>query len=90
MKLKFLCILYTDYEGFYLSVGRYNGELVSFLVRDENIMFQEVTQLNREEGVAVYRHEQYKTFSNEYRLFEDGKTKIKHWDYVNETWDEQR
>jgi hypothetical protein len=78
--------LHTDYEGFYLSAGRLNGEFVFLVVRDENTMFQELTQLNREDNVLVYRMEQYKTFSNEYRRFEDGKINIKNWDYINEKW----
>jgi hypothetical protein len=83
--------LHTDYEGFYLSVGRFsNGEFYFLVVRDENTNYNSLTQLkHQEEGVLVYRQEQYKTFSNEYRLFEDGKTNIKHWNYDNETWLEE-
>ena len=73
--------LHTDYEGFYLSVGLLNGEFRSLIVSDKNTMFQELTQLNREEGVLVYRMESYKTFTNEYRRFADGKINIMNWEF---------
>jgi hypothetical protein len=79
--------IHTDYKGFYFSAGFLNnGELHHLVIRDENTMYNSLTELNREESVLVYREEQYQTFSQEYRLFEDGKTRIKHWDYINEVW----
>jgi hypothetical protein len=80
--------LHTDYKGFYLSAGRLmnTGEFNHIVVRDENTMYNILTQLNQEEGLLIYRTEQYKSFFEEYRLYEDGKTNIKHWDYINEIW----